>query len=375
MPTVSEDLAFVADAFADENKPSRIDPKRITDGSSNGVGGFGRRRGRDEKLYGTVDLGTNNCRLLIAEPSSDGFRVVDAFSRVVRLGEGLAANGVLTDAAQSRAIAALKICAEKLTRKEVRMARHVATQACRQAANCQDFVSRTFNETGLHLDVITPAEEARLAVLGCQELLDPTIPHALIFDIGGGSTEVAAVRIPEGRVNHLVIEGWMSIPWGVVSLAEVYGGRYVTRAGYQAMMAEIGAYLGGFGPLEEIDPEQLQILGTSGTVTTLASLHLGLLRYDRHRVDGCRVAIADMQRIAQRLRDSSYEERLEEPCIGKDRADLVIAGCAVLEAIFNHLQPIAAARTIRIADRGIREGVLRMLIQRDRQRYDRSVSP
>ena len=324
-------------------------------------------RRRNERLYAAIDLGTNNCRLLIAEPHGDHFRVVDAFSRIVRLGEGLSAHGVLSDAAQDRAIAALNICADKLKRRDVRLARHVATQACRQARNCQDFVARTYAETGLHLDVITPSEEARLAVLGCQGLLDPTVPNALIFDIGGGSTELVLVRHSDKK--SIDILGWISIPLGVVSLAEVHGGRDVSPEAYDAMLTDVDRYLNQFTILQSVDHAALQVLGTSGTVTTLASLHLQLDHYDRSKVDGCTVPTQVMTGLAQSLMRSSYEERVAQGCIGRERADLVIAGCAILEAIINRLQPTAATSNIHVADRGIREGVLRTLIQRDKGKH------
>ncbi len=319
---------------------------------------------RHDRLYAAIDLGTNNCRLLIAEPHRDHFRVVDAFSRIVRLGEGLSAHGVLSDAAQDRAIAALSICADKLRKRDVRLARHVATQACRQAKNCQDFVTRTFDVTGLHLDVITPSEEARLAVLGCQGLLDPTMPHALIFDIGGGSTELVLVR--HNNKKNIDILGWISIPLGVVSLAEIHGGREVSPVAYAAMMHDVSHHLERFTVLGTVDHATLQVLGTSGTVTTLASLHLGLDHYERSKVDGCIVPTSVMSALAQSLMLSSYEERVAQGCVGRERADLVIAGCAILEAIIATLNNTPATANIQVADRGIREGVLRTLIQRDK---------
>lgn len=367
MPTIA-DLDAGSVSF-DLNIPSpellRVEqPLSSRFGNGNDTKPTRSHRRHHDRLYAAIDLGTNNCRLLIAEPHRDHFRVVDAFSRIVRLGEGLSAHGVLSEAAQARAIAALSICADKLRKRNIRLARHVATQACRQAKNCMEFVARTYEETGLHLDVITPSEEARLAVLGCQGLLDPAMQHALIFDIGGGSTELVLVR--QDAKKAVDILGWISIPLGVVSLAEVHGGREVSPEAYAAMKADVRRYLDRFAILDTVDHGSLQILGTSGTVTTLASLHLGLDHYDRSKVDGCTVPTHVLTGLAQSLMLSSYEARVAQGCIGRERADLVIAGCAILEAIIETFQDTPATANIQVADRGIREGVLRTLMLRDK---------
>ncbi len=318
---------------------------------------------RWENSYGALDLGTNNCRLLIAKPGRNGLRVVDAYSRIVRLGEGLAASNQLSEESQERTVAALKVCAEKLQKKQVRLTRHVATEACRRARNCRGFVERVYAETGLCLDVISPAEEARLAVLGCQALLNPRLPYALVFDIGGGSTEVILVR-QRGRIDIDVL-GWVSVPWGVVSLAESFGGANVDAATYAAMYNEVAATVAPFATrmkLQELTAAgQLQALGTSGTVTTLAAIHLGLQAYDRRRIDGANIPLAIVRDLCQRVSRMSYAERVAEGCVGRERADLVIPGCAVLEAIADQL----SVAEIRVAGRGLREGILRSLMVQD----------
>jgi exopolyphosphatase / guanosine-5'-triphosphate,3'-diphosphate pyrophosphatase len=322
------------------------------------------RRETERRTYAALDLGTNNCRLLIARPSPDGFVIIDAFSRIVRLGEGLAGSGRLSNAAIERAIAALSICAEKLKRRHVTLVRSVATEACRRAENGQDFVKRVHAETGIRLDVIGPGEEARLAVLGCQALLPEGEGPALIFDIGGGSTEL--VLCETGSDGTCTIVDWFSAPWGVVSLTEAEGG---TReddharalAAYGRMKARVTAAFADFAatlPRPDVPP---RLLGTSGTVTTLASLHLELPCYDRRAVDGAIVPATSMRAISSRLSGMTVAERAQLPCIGQERADLVVAGCAILEAILD----IWPAARLGIADRGIREGILRSLIARD----------
>lgn len=333
----------------------------------------GAREAQPDRLYAALDLGTNNCRLLIAKPAREGFHVVDAFSRIVRLGEGLAATGQISDIAQDRAVDALKICADKLYRRNVFIMRHVATEACRRAVNTQDFVSRVYTETGLALDVISPAEEARLAVLGCQTLLPAESEYGLVFDIGGGSTELILVQktaIPPGSHKNrgntqTEILAWTSMPWGVVSLAESYGADSHGALAYEAMKNQILSYLVDFDRQSDIrrriEAGQLAILGTSGTVTTLASLHLGLPIYDRRQVDGSVVSGADLHKLTRSLSNMSMAERAAIPCIGPERADLMVAGCAILEALLEYW-PMGQ---VRIADRGIREGILRVLMQRD----------
>ncbi|HJQ16141.1 MAG TPA: Ppx/GppA phosphatase family protein [Allosphingosinicella sp.] len=321
----------------------------------------GRRHGF-RHTYGALDLGTNNCRLLVARPADGGFVVVDAFSRVVRLGEGLAMTGRLSDAAIERAIAALSICADKLRRRRVSLARSVATEACRRAENGGEFVARVYDETGIALDVIEPEEEARLAMLGCHRLLEPGDGPALIFDIGGGSTELVLVDT-DGAMPK--IKSWWSAPWGVVSLTESEGRDFASAeerlAAYGRMRERVRYAFVRFAEQLPAGRENLRLMGTSGTVTTLASVHLALPSYDRRAVDGLIVPADSMRTISQMLSGMSREERSGLACIGGERADLVVAGCAILEAILD----IWPARTLGVADRGIREGILRSLMARD----------
>jgi exopolyphosphatase/guanosine-5'-triphosphate,3'-diphosphate pyrophosphatase len=321
----------------------------------------GRGRFPHRRAYAALDLGTNNCRMLIARPQGDGFFIVDAFSRVVRLGEGLGASGRLSDEAMDRAVSALSVCADKLARRGVHLARSVATEACRRAANGAEFADRVWRETGIRLDIIAPEEEARLAVVGCHSLLEVGDGPALVFDIGGGSTELVVVDTsgPEPRTLE-----WRSVPWGVVSLAEseardcrLLGDRL---AAYHRMRERVLESFAGFGE-HHAGASSLRMLGTSGTVTTLASVHLGLPSYDRRLIDGLVVPVGAMRGISARLSQLSITERAGLACIGEERADLVVAGCAILEAILD----IWPAPRVGVADRGIREGILRQLMAGD----------
>jgi exopolyphosphatase/guanosine-5'-triphosphate,3'-diphosphate pyrophosphatase len=312
--------------------------------------------------FAALDLGTNNCRLLVARSSGRGFRVIDAFSRIVRLGEGLAASGVLSEAAMTRTIEALKICAGKIAHRRVGQARYVATEACRRAANCAEFMARVREDTGIEIEIIPTDEEARLVVTGCAPLLDRRVPYAVVFDIGGGSTELVWLRLPRDPRMTPRVEGFLSLPHGVVTLSDRYGGREVSAATYAAMVEEMSRAIAPFeethGIAARIARGQVQMLGSSGTVTTLAGIHLELPRYNRALVDGSVLIFDSMRAVSKRLVGLCYEARAQHPCIGSDRADLVLAGCAILEAICR-AWPVGR---LRVADRGIREGILLGLV-------------
>ena len=310
--------------------------------------------------YAALDLGTNNCRLLIARPGGTGFRVVDAFSRIVRLGEGLAATGRLSEAAMTRSLDALKVCADKIDHRHATCGRYVATEACRRAANCDEFVVRARDAVGLELEIISTAEEARLVVAGCAPLLHPRIPYALVFDIGGGSTEIVWLRQGGRRRRNPAPEiiGSTSLPFGVVTFTERFGGVDVPPSAYRAMVAEAMAAL---APFEErhrigrrIAAHRVQMLGSSGTVTTLAGVHLALPRYTRTLVDGSTLTFAQITAVSSHLAGLDLDGRAANPCVGRERADLVLSGCAILDAICA-TWPVGR---LRVADRGVREGIL-----------------
>jgi exopolyphosphatase / guanosine-5'-triphosphate,3'-diphosphate pyrophosphatase len=318
--------------------------------------------------YAALDLGTNNCRLLVAVPTRPGqFRVVDAFSRIVRLGEGLSGSGRLGDQAMHRAVEALKHCADKLAGREIRKARLIATEACRSAENGVDFLARVTEETGLVLEIIDRETEARLAVSGCGSLVERDTDGVVLFDIGGGSSEIALIDMSARRTGRLAdhIVSWTSLPVGVVSLSERFGGRHVTPEIYAAMVEDVARMLDAFEGREKLGAiargDRFHLLGTSGTVTTLAGIHLDLPRYDRRRVDGLWMQSQDIDRMIERLVGWEFHERVANPCIGPDRADLVLAGCAILEAI----RRVWPSQRLRVADRGLREGILAELMAED----------
>ena len=310
--------------------------------------------------YAALDLGTNNCRLLVARRAGGGFRVIDAFSRIVRLGEGLAATGELSEAAMARTIEALRVCAAKIGHRNVSLGRYVATEACRRAGNCPDFLARVREEIGIELEIISTAEEARLVVTGCAPLLHPRIPYAIVFDIGGGSTEIVWLRHagPRGLRPELEILGSVSLPFGVVTFTERFGGIEVTPAIYRAMVAEAEAALLPFekahGIRRAVRARQVQMLGSSGTVTTLAGVNLALPRYIRALVDGSTLTFDQIELVSRHLAGLDIEGRAANPCVGRERADLVLSGCAILDAICA-TWPVGR---LRVADRGIREGIL-----------------
>jgi exopolyphosphatase / guanosine-5'-triphosphate,3'-diphosphate pyrophosphatase len=328
----------------------------------------GRPGSRRRTLYAALDLGTNNCRLLVAEPARRGFRIVDAFSRIVRLGEGLSRTGALSEAAQARALDALAVCADKIDRRKVDRVRCIATQACRVASNGSDFLRAVRDRTGLRLDVITPREEARLAVAGCAQLIDPDAQAALVVDIGGGSTELSWLAGGGPRWSARHIDAWTSLPFGVVTLAEQFpepeSGDLAVW--YRSMVEAVQAEVAAVGHAQHLAPHftdgAAHIVGTSGAVTSLAGVHLGLARYSRAEVDGLWITQRDVTDAIRKLAGKSRAARAAEPCIGPDRADLVLAGAAILEAILAEWP----SEHVRVADRGLREGVLLSMMQRRR---------
>lgn len=353
-------------------------------GSANKLHGGGERASQrrpqqqdQREVYGALDLGTNNCRLLLARPSRRGFQVIDAFSRIIRLGEGVSQTGELSEAAMRRTIDALRVCAQKIERHGVRRAMLVATEACRIAANGEQFLERVEKNTGLKIEILSREGEARLAVSGCASLIDPSVDYVLVFDIGGGSSELVwldLTKIPPharaGLSHRAVVDtamvAWTSLPVGVVTLAETFGGRFVSEDVFEAMVEHVMGLLAPFERehrfAERTSTGARHLLGTSGTVTTVAGVSLGLPRYDRNRVDGCWLEAQAAREVVYDLLGRSYAERVAEPCIGRDRADLVLAGCAILEALMR----MWPSPRLRVADRGLREGILMQLMGEDR---------
>lgn len=316
-------------------------------------------------VYGVVDLGTNNCRLLVAVSNPDGFKVIDSFSRIVRLGEGLKKDKKISEQATERTIDALKICMEKMDRRGVTRSWNVATQACREAENGAHFVKTIEQEVNIKLDIIDPQEEARLAVMGCKALLDTNYDRGIIFDIGGGSTEIIWIEYNQNRIPKII--DWISVPLGVVNLSEEYGTvKVLPTALYQEMKERVKAHIVPFehkhGIGHHIGQSRVQLMGTSGTVTTLTSMYLNQAYYDRSEVDGAWMKSKDLVDLCNDLAKLDYTERLALNNIGNDRAELVVAGCAIFDAIID-VWPIADCR---VADRGIREGMLHHLMDKQR---------
>ena len=313
--------------------------------------------------YAAIDLGTNNCRMLVARPFGSDFRVIDSFSRIVRLGEGVAAEGRLCEDAIKRTVSALQVCSAKLKASGVERIRSVATEACRRADNATLFIDRVRDQTGIDLEAITSQEEAELTLAGCAPLLDRALPHALVFDIGGGSTEVVWIDAthPGGPKAVDVI----SLPHGVVTLTEDFGGRTNTGEQYEDIVDLIDRSLGAFdarnGVSKAVSEGRVQMLGTSGTVTTLGAMHLRLGRYDRSKVDGLSLHFDHINAVVDYLGTLNAEDRLQHPCIGPRRSDLIMSGCAVLDAVCRRW-PVGE---LTVADRGIREGILMSLMNED----------
>ena len=321
-------------------------------------------KSQSRETYAAIDLGTNNCRLLIVEPQGNSFKVIDSFSRIVRLGEGLESSNKLSADAMQRTIDALRVCATKIRRHRVRWMRCVATEACRRAENGQAFINQIEKSTRLRFEIIDGKDEAELAAIGCGALFDRQFPHAIVFDIGGGSTEITCLSLKKGRYE---LQDMISLPLGVVRLSEKYDGKNMSQEIYTQIRDEAEKTIRSFAEKQTFHADNLndiQLIGTSGTVTTLAAIHKGLKKYNRNIVDGTVMKRGEVVAVIQSLMNMSHEERQNNNCIGKERADLVLSGCAVLEAIIR-AWPL---ENVKIADRGIREGILLRLIRKTRRR-------
>ena len=349
-----------------EQKSSRMRTRRRSHGRS--------EKGRRPQTFAALDLGTNNCRLLIARASGDGFKVIDSYSRVVRLGKGLASTGQLSQESMDAAVEALAVCAKKMKARRVKRWRCVATEACRKASNGQEFLDRVKTEAGVNLEIISARVEARLAVMGCINLIDTTKDVALVIDIGGGSTELSWVDIrrlrdPRGtmRVHRPPISAWASLPVGVVTLSEMVPEHDDREVWYADMKAKVRDAIKEQGCetrfTKTFKDGRGHLIGTSGTITSLAGIHLKLPYYKREKVDGLWLRSIDAVKVARDMASLSPKERAKEPCIGDDRARLLVAGCAITDVICE-LWP---SKMIRVADRGLREGMLMGLMKQSQK--------
>ncbi|MDD7312811.1 MAG: Ppx/GppA phosphatase family protein [bacterium] len=328
------------------------------------AGGFSDSAGAEN--YAAIDLGTNSCRLVIATPTPSSFRIVETFSKITRLGEGIINNNELSHTAIRRTINALKVCAGVLEEyAPIVKARYVATAACRRAKNCRYFLDLVKKETGLTIETISSQEESRLAVVGCIPLLNRHIKRALVFDIGGGSTEVSLARMSNS--GRTVTEGYVSLPYGVVTVSEAFPDHEMTDLAYNTIIERTHKILAEFEEKyhisEAIANQEIQVLGTSGTVTVLGAVHLNLPRYNRSAVDGLALSAQDVERTIAKIKRMGDEGRRKHACIGMQKADLTIAGCAIIEGLLS-FWPISE---ITIADRGIREGILLDMMHADRK--------
>jgi exopolyphosphatase/guanosine-5'-triphosphate,3'-diphosphate pyrophosphatase len=328
------------------------------------------------ELYAALDLGTNSCRMLIAQPKGSQFHVVDSFSKSVQLGAGLERTGRLSRNSMHRTIQALRVCQQKLKHHRVKHMRLVATEACRRAKNAKDFIAQVKRETGLRLDIIAPEEEARLAVISCAPLVSMKTEQLLVVDIGGGSTELvwidltsvpawdrprAIMRLHSGFHTQdspfpaAKVVDWISVPLGVATLRDLFNDVDDDAARYALMSCHFEEKLSNFSPYrDEQSREGFQIIGTSGTVTTVAASHLGLKRYDRTKVDGLRMTSDQIDLVIRKYLELGPQGRKMDPRIGNDRQALIMSGSAILQALLR----IWPTDRLSVADRGLREGLL-----------------
>ena len=326
--------------------------------------------------YAALDLGTNSCRMLVAQPKGSGFHVVDSFSKSVQLGAGLEASGRLSRGSMARTVQALRICQKKFQKHNVTRMRQVATEACRRARNARDFINYVKRETGLRLEIIEPEEEARLAVVSCAPLVSTKTEQLLVVDIGGGSTELVWIdltRVPPADRPRAIMRlhrgfktddtpfpaarvvDWISVPLGVATLKDQFDDVEEDHARFALMSCHFEEHLADFAPYQNDQAQEgFQIIGTSGTVTTVAASHLGLRRYDRAKVDGLRMSTAQIDTVIKDYLVLGEDGRRADPRIGRDRQTLIMSGAAILQALMR----VWPTQHLSVADRGLREGLL-----------------
>ncbi|MBR7158070.1 MAG: Ppx/GppA family phosphatase [Alphaproteobacteria bacterium] len=317
-----------------------------------------------EDVFASIDLGTNNCRLMIAKPAGNGFTIIDSFSRITRLGEGMVSDNRLSEKAIERTLEVLQKCALKIQKHGVSKSRYIATEACRRATNGEDFIKRVQREVGLDFEIISPAEESKLSISGCIPLVRANVKNLLVFDIGGGSSEVSISKItPEGNI---ILEGTTSIPMGVLTVSEGFTGNDISGRARDTITTKVNSALQLFDEEYNISNRlaegNVQMIGTSGTVTSLGAFHLNLIRYNRSAVDGLVMTYKEVEDAKNKLEKMTNLERIAHPCIGPQRADLTLAGCAILQAIYEYWK----LDEITVADRGLREGILVDLMRKNK---------
>lgn len=359
-------------------------PRRPAGGGAfpkNTVEPFVTRQTEEGALYAALDLGTNSCRMLIARPQGSQFLVVDSFSKPVQLGRGLEASGRLSRSSMARTIHALQVCRRKLDQHNVKSMRLVATEACRRARNGKDLMRNIRRETGLPLEVIGPEEEARLAVISCAPLVSHKTETLMVVDIGGGSTELvwidledveprerprAIMKLSEGFDNPQPggarVVDWISVPLGVATLRDMFSDVEDDQGRFALMSWYFEELLADFAPYADGSPgEGFQIIGTSGTVTTVAASHLNLRRYDRTKVDGLAMSTEQIDRVIQSYLALGPEGRRADPRIGRERHALIMSGAAILQTLMR----VWPTDKLSVADRGLREGLLYAQMVRD----------
>lgn len=297
----------------------------------------------------TIDLGTNTVRLLVVDLARDGsWRTVDHHQRVTRLGEGLTATGVLGTAPMKRTAEVVAEYVERALTAGARDVRIVATSAVRDAANGRAFAAMVGRATGRRVEVVSGEEEARLTVLGVQHALPSLTGTIVAFDIGGGSTEYI-------RASNGAVAGAVSLRLGVVPLTERFpftGG--VDWHAYALLARHVAERLEHEVPVALVESPVDHLVGTAGTVTTLAALDLGLAAYDAGRVQGHRLTRASVDALLERLGALSVAERAALPCLEPGRADLIIPGIAIVAATMDRFR----RDTLVVSDWGLREGIV-----------------
>lgn len=310
---------------------------------------------RDAKKYfAAIDLGSRNCRTIVGCQSKAGaFEYIETYSKSVSLADGVAASKKLSRKSMDRTIEALAFCSKVLSRYAGLTYLAVATDAMRRAENASVFIKRVKRELGLIISIITPQEEAYYAALGCIEVLSLETEIFVVFDIGGGSSEIALCRQKSDKDIELIDS--LSIPYGVINLLESKD--HLTFSGYSNLVQKISDlsrdFLNQYATTLDF-VNNFQCIGTSGTTTTVAALNMNLRFYDREKINDSILQFSEILKTVHYVQSLSEDERKLHPYISQSNEDLVLGGLTILEGIVRGLP----ASTITVTDRGVRDGVV-----------------
>lgn len=302
-------------------------------------------------VFASIDLGTNTVRLLVVTGNSKGFTTLHSNQLITRLGEGLSHSGILKDIAMERTIKAVLDFKREASKYSPFAIWVAATSAVREAKNRNEFIEKIREVTGLELEVIPWEEEARRTLLGVFSGLDGNIKKAIVFDIGGGSTEYILT------VDKRLVKS-VGTALGVVHLSEKYIRKDPVDDGELIILESVitNKIRNVKSQLHDVlcTMHDVRLIGTAGTVTTIAALDLNLHPYDPAKVNGYVLNIENVKEILKKLKNMTLEERRNIPALESGREDLIIPGAVIVIKTME----IFGFNEMIVSDYGLREGII-----------------